>query len=56
MSGRLYLHVLADELDNPLLHHGVGHVNSKQDTRGIRRLRVPLKTKHDIQIQYVNSS
>ena len=36
-----YLHVLADELKDPLLDHGVGHVDSEEDAGGARGLRVP---------------
>jgi hypothetical protein len=33
-SNEPYLHVLADELKDPLLHHGVGDVDGEEDARG----------------------
>ena len=36
------LHVLVDDVHNALLHHGVGHVDSKEDAWGRGWLVVPV--------------
>ena len=41
-----YLHVLADELYDALLHHGVGHVDGEQDARRLRGHGISVQVFH----------